>query len=71
MSGELNSAIAAYKGSLKKFFVAIAFQLNIPTENEDGRPLNVDALKQEILDNSGEDTLLILTEAKRLTTLTG
>jgi hypothetical protein len=68
MSNELNSAIAAYKGSLKKFFVAIAFQLNIPTENEDGRPLNVDALKQEILDNSGEDTLLILTEAKRLTT---
>jgi hypothetical protein len=68
MSGEFNSAIATYKGSLKKFFIAIAMQLDCPTENEQNRPLTVDALKQEILENAGEDTLLIFPEAKRLTT---
>jgi hypothetical protein len=77
MSGEFNSAIATYKGSIKKFFVAIAMQLDIPTTetqyNKNGDPtgekdLTVDALKQEILENSGEDTLLIFPEAKRLTT---
>jgi hypothetical protein len=68
MSGEFNSAIATYKGSIKKFFVAIAMQLDCPTENEQNRPLTVDALKQEILENAGEDTLLIFPEAKRLTT---
>jgi hypothetical protein len=77
MSVEFNSAIATYKGSIKKFFVAIAMQLDIPTTetqyNKNGDPtgekdLTVDALKQEILDNCGEDTLLVLPEAKRLTT---
>jgi hypothetical protein len=68
MSGEFNSAIATYKGSIKKFFVAIAMQLGCPTEDERDRPLTVDALKQEILENAGEDTLLIFPEAKRLTT---
>jgi len=68
LSGEFNSAIATYKGSIKKFFVAIAMQLGCPTEDERDRPLTVDALKQEILENSGEDTLLIFPEAKRLTT---
>ncbi|MEY2831700.1 MAG: hypothetical protein RLZZ574_958 [Cyanobacteriota bacterium] len=86
MSGEFNSAIgfasarsaiATYKGSIKKFFIAIAMQLDIPTTetqyNKNGDPtgekdLTVDALKQEILENSGEDTLLIFPEAKRLTT---
>jgi hypothetical protein len=85
MSGEfqcargslLKVAIATYKGSLKKFFMAIAFQLDIPTTetqyNKNGDPtgekdLTVDALKEEILENCGEDTLLILPEAKRLTT---
>jgi hypothetical protein len=77
MSGEFQTAIATYKGSLKKFFVAIAFQLDIPTTetqyNKNGDPtgekdLTVDALKEEILENCGEDTLLILPEAKRLTT---
>jgi hypothetical protein len=77
MSGEFNSAIATYKGSIKKFFIAIAWKLDIPTTetqyNKNGDPtgekdLTVDAIKQEILDNSGEDTLLILPEAKRLTT---
>jgi hypothetical protein len=75
--GEFNSAIATYKGSIKKFFVAIAMQLDIPTTetqyNKNGYPtgekdLTVDALKQEILENSGEDTLLIFPESKRLTT---
>lgn len=77
LSGGFNSAIATYKGSIKKFFIAIAMQLDIPTTetqyNKNGDPtgekdLTVDALKQEILDNCGEDTVLILPEAKRLTT---
>jgi energy-coupling factor transporter ATP-binding protein EcfA2 len=77
MSGEFNSAIATYKGSIKKFFIAIAMQLDIPTAetqyNKNGDPtgekdLTVDALKQEILENAGEDTLLIFPESKRLTT---
>jgi hypothetical protein len=52
-----NSAIATYKGSLKKFFIAISMQLDIPTTetqyNKNGDPtgekdLTVDALKEEI-----------------------
>jgi DNA polymerase III delta prime subunit len=35
--GEFSTAIAIYKGSLKNFFMAIAFQLDIPTENENGK----------------------------------
>ncbi|MBE9171464.1 hypothetical protein IQ238_29590, partial [Pleurocapsales cyanobacterium LEGE 06147] len=55
MSGEFQTAIATYKGSLKKFFGAIAFQLDIPTTetqyNKNGDPtgekdLTVDALKE-------------------------
>ena len=61
-------AIATYKGSLKKFFVAIAMQLGCPTHDDNDKAMTVDALKEEILINSGEDTLLILPEAKRLTT---
>jgi hypothetical protein len=42
MSGEFQTAIATYKGSLKKFFTAIAFQLDIPTTetqyNKNGDP---------------------------------
>ena len=68
LSGEFNSAIATYKGSIKKFFIAIAMQLDCPTEDDRDRPLTVDALKEEILVNCGEDTLLIFPEAKRLTT---
>ena len=68
LSGEFNSAIATYKGSIKKFFIAIAWQLDCPTTDDRDRSLTVDALKQEILDNSNEDTLLIFPEAKRLTT---
>jgi hypothetical protein len=68
LSGEFNSAIATYKGSIKKFFIAIAMQLDCPTTDDNDKALTVDALKQEILDNSNEDTLLVLPEAKRLTT---
>ena len=68
MSNEFNSAIATYKGSIKKFFIAIAMQLGCPTEDDRDKPMTVDALKEEILVNSGEDTLLIFPEAKRLTT---
>ncbi|MGK7935133.1 MAG: hypothetical protein AB4206_04920 [Xenococcaceae cyanobacterium] len=46
----------------------IAMQLGCPTENDEGKAMTVDALKEEILVNSGEDTLLVFPEAKRLTT---
>jgi hypothetical protein len=68
LSEEFQCAIATYKGSLRKFFIAIAMQLDCPTEDDRDKPLTVDALKEEILANSGEDTLLIFPEAKRLTT---
>ena len=68
MLGEYNSAIATYKGSLKRFFNAIAMQLGCPTEDERDKPMTVDALKEEILVNSNENTLLIFPESKRLTT---
>ena len=68
MSGEFQSAIATYKGSIKKFFIAIAMQLGCPTENDQGKAMTADALKEEILINCGEDTLFIFPEAKRLTT---
>lgn len=70
-------ALVTYKGSGKRFFVHLAEQLQIPTEetkyNKDGdpvgeKPLTVDALKDEIAENVGPQTLLILPEAKRLTT---
>jgi hypothetical protein len=75
--GDFQAAIATYKGSVKKFFTAIAFQLDIPTTetqyNKNGDPtgeknLTVDALKEEIAANCSDGTLLILPEAKRLTT---
>ncbi|MEM8723398.1 MAG: hypothetical protein AAGE84_29625 [Cyanobacteria bacterium P01_G01_bin.39] len=68
MLAEFDCAIATYKGSLKKFFVAIAYQLGCATEDGNDKPLTVDALKEEIMLNAGDDTLLILPEAKRLTT---
>ncbi len=64
----LETAIAIYKGSGKKFFQTIAFQLDIPTEDQDtGKALTMDALKEEIASNCNSGTLLILPEAKRLT----
>ena len=42
LKNEYNCAIATYKGSLKKFFKAIAFNLDIPTEDqESGKALTV------------------------------
>ncbi|AOX04725.1 hypothetical protein BJP34_35695 (plasmid) [Moorena producens PAL-8-15-08-1] len=66
--GEFSAAIAIYKGSGKKFFQALAFQLHIPTENDEGKPLTMDQLKEEIASNCNDSTLLIFPEAKRLTT---
>ena len=43
MLGDFQCAIATYKGSLKKFFTAIAFQLQIPTEDDNDKSLTVDA----------------------------
>ena len=68
MLAEFNCAIATYKGSLKRFFQGIAMQLDCPTHDDNDKALTVDALKEEILINSGEDTLLVFPEAKRLTT---
>lgn len=67
-SGEMDVAIATYKGSGKKFFVLIAEQLDIPTETDEGKAMSMDALKDEIALNVNESTLLIFPEAKRLTT---
>lgn len=67
-SGTLDGATAIYKGSGKQFFKTIAEQLGIPTETEEGRPLTMEALKEEITLNVSPETLLILPEAKRLTT---
>ena len=61
-------ASATYKGSGKKFFQQIAWQLEVPTENDEGKPLSMDALKDEIAMNCNSDTLLVFPEAKRLTT---
>ena len=44
----------------------MAKALDIPTENGEGKPLNVDDQKDKLLDNIGAQTLLILPEAKRL-----
>ncbi|NEO03145.1 MAG: hypothetical protein F6K50_49880, partial [Moorea sp. SIO3I7] len=66
--GEFSAAIAIYKGSGKKFFQALAFQLDIPTENDEGKSLTMDQLKEEIASNCNDSTLLIFPEAKRLTT---
>ena len=77
LAGEFQVATATYKGSGKRFFVALAEQLDIPTveprydrngEVVGDKPMTMDALKDEILENIGPQTLLILPEAKRLTT---
>lgn len=75
--GDKQSALYIYKGSIKKFFQAIAFQLDIPTtatqydskgEPKGEKDLTVDELKEELLSNVSDSTLLIFPEAKRLTT---
>ncbi len=76
-AGEFDVAIATYKGSAKQFYLEIAKALDIPHEtpvyDKEGelkgmKPMTVDQLKDEILSNVGESTLLILPESKRLTT---
>lgn len=76
-SDEFEIATATYKGSGKRFFVRLAEQLDIPTEetkyDKNGEPcgeraLTMDQLKDEIAENVGPETLLILPEAKRLST---
>lgn len=76
-AGEMDCAIAIYKGSGKTFFAAIAEQLDIPTAepkyNKDGeevgeKPMTMDRLKEEIAANCNDNTLLIFPESKRLTT---
>ena len=68
MSGKYQAAVTTYKGSLKRFFQGMAMQLDCPTHDDNDKAMTVDALKEEILINSGEHTLLIFPEAKRLTT---
>lgn len=72
LSGEFSIATATYKGSGKKFFQQIAEQFDIPTEVEDDKgrikQLTLDQLKEEIALNIPADALLLLPEAKRLTT---
>jgi len=72
---EFASAIASYQGSLKKLLVSLAEQLDIPTAepryNKNGEPvgekaLTADGLKEEIMENVGDATLLILPESQRL-----
>ena len=74
---EYEIASVTYKGSGKRFFVSLARQLDIPTEetkyDKNGEPcgeraLTMDQLKDEVADNMGPRTLLILPEAKRLST---
>jgi hypothetical protein len=73
--GQMAIATVTYKGSGKRFFEQLAEQLNIPTTepklDKDGeavgeKAMTMDALKDEIADNVGSNTLLILPEAKRL-----
>ena len=76
-ASEYAVAYGIYKGSGKKFFQGLAEQLDIPTTefkfDKNGEPtgekdLTMDALKDEIAQNVGDRTLLVLPEAKRLTT---
>ncbi|KAM3106286.1 hypothetical protein, partial [Phormidesmis sp. 146-33] len=73
--GEFAVAVTTYKGSTKQFFQSLAKQLDIPIEttsfneegdDEGGKALTVDELKEEILSNLRDDTLILLPEAKRL-----
>lgn len=76
-TGELDVAIATYKGSGKKFFQRLCEQLDVdstePKLNKDGeevgeRSLTMDELKEALLDRMNGETLLVFPEAKRLTT---
>lgn len=76
-AGELDVAIAVYKGSGKKFFQRLCEQLDVdisePKLNKDGEPvgersLTMDELKEALLERFTTETLLVFPEAKRLTT---
>ncbi|WP_172657247.1 hypothetical protein [Myxosarcina sp. GI1] len=41
-------------------------QLDCPTESDEGKPMTVDALKEEILINSSEDTIALNMPLKQL-----
>lgn len=73
LAGEFSVATATYKGSAKKFFQQLAQQLDVPTEIEDDKgrikELTVERLREEIALNLPTDALLILPQAKRLTTI--
>lgn len=77
LSGEFDTATAVYKGSGKNFFMKLAEQLGVPSEEakfnakgeETGtKPLSMDELKEAIATGVNTGTLLIFPEAKRLTT---
>lgn len=72
LAGEFSVAVATYKGSGKKFLQQLAEQLDVPIEVEDDKgrikQLSLDQLKEEIALNLPTDALLVLPEAKRLTT---
>ncbi|MBD2770715.1 ATP-binding protein [Iningainema tapete] len=48
---ELDAVYAIYTGSVKACLVAIAQQIDCPIVNEDGKPLTIDRLKEEIAQN--------------------
>jgi hypothetical protein len=77
LGGELDCVTVVYKGSGKTFFQQMARGLDIPIAetkfDEEGeevgeKGLTLEQLKEEILMNVGEGTLLVLPEARRLTT---
>jgi hypothetical protein len=69
-------AIARYKGSGKQFFKALAEALDVPTVeprlNKDGdeigeKVMTLDQLKEELLQNASADWLIVVPDAKTLT----
>jgi hypothetical protein len=65
LDGEFNCAIASYSGSLKKVLGDLAEQLDIPTENEEGKKLTADQLKDEIAINANAKMVLVVDNANR------
>ena len=63
--GSLDCALGKWKGSGIQFFRTLAKDWDIPTEDQEtGKKLTLDALKQEISDNVRDDMLLILPNPK-------
>jgi hypothetical protein len=74
--GERTVAIARYRGGQKPFFVDLARALEIPTsepkfnakgEEVGERQLTAEQLKEELLQNASEDWLLLVPDAKSMT----